>query len=252
MRRWQAYLASIDSPPVAVDDDLQRRSALSVAALAAHHDLNVMAGSPSHSLGRAAVNAEPLLSRTETRALRSLRRKANIARHTWPSVATTTAEPCWSNDDVCIVAASSLSQASPSVDIGPSSREVACHVDLPTHTRGLDVPSQTSLNWVDEKEIVHAGTQVQTHIAEEFFNQDENEDDDSVADKAEQFDIASNDDLYVPEYVPEIVVAPIPAQSSQPSCGACLVLLVAGRPVGCCPLCGGRRAPSAAWRFNDG
>jgi len=88
-----AYLTSLGTQPVAVDEDLQRRSAVSVAALTAHHDLNVVAGTPSHSLGLAAVHAEPFLSRTETRALRSLRRKANNARHTWPSVATSTVDP---------------------------------------------------------------------------------------------------------------------------------------------------------------
>eukprot|EP00449_Zooxanthella_nutricula_P031452 CAMPEP_0198495870 /NCGR_PEP_ID=MMETSP1462-20131121/5465_1 /TAXON_ID=1333877 /ORGANISM="Brandtodinium nutriculum, Strain RCC3387" /LENGTH=360 /DNA_ID=CAMNT_0044224671 /DNA_START=67 /DNA_END=1149 /DNA_ORIENTATION=+ len=58
-------------------------------AVAAHADLNALNGQPSHNLGLSTRLADQLhkLNAPERKALRSLRRKANNAKHVWQPVA---------------------------------------------------------------------------------------------------------------------------------------------------------------------
>uniref|UniRef100_A0A7S2MXF7 Uncharacterized protein n=1 Tax=Zooxanthella nutricula TaxID=1333877 RepID=A0A7S2MXF7_9DINO len=64
--------------------DLEARSLVVASSLAVHRDLNEVSGVTSHNLGLAAAAAAPRLSLAEARAVRSLRRKANAAKHQWP------------------------------------------------------------------------------------------------------------------------------------------------------------------------
>jgi hypothetical protein len=67
----------------AVDDDVVARADLVTTALAAHRSCNVLAGAAKHNLGLATQAAAHQLTPKEVSALRSIRRKANFAKHVW-------------------------------------------------------------------------------------------------------------------------------------------------------------------------
>ena len=62
------------------------RAAALEAACETHDALNIINNQPSHSLARAELRAAVALSKSERAAVRSVRRKANLARHSWPPV----------------------------------------------------------------------------------------------------------------------------------------------------------------------
>jgi len=64
--------------------EVEDRADLAGAALQAHQCLNALNGWPSHSLGAATEKAGGQITASERRSLRSLRKKANAARHVWP------------------------------------------------------------------------------------------------------------------------------------------------------------------------
>ncbi len=63
-------------------DDVRSRAEVIVAPLQAHSAANDIAGAPSHNLGCSGHQ----LSTDERRVLRNLRRKANSAKHKWPTM----------------------------------------------------------------------------------------------------------------------------------------------------------------------
>ena len=65
-------------------EELRARHDVVSAGLEAHHTLNMLNGEPSHDLGRATMRAISKLSAEERRVLRGLRRKTNLATHSWP------------------------------------------------------------------------------------------------------------------------------------------------------------------------
>jgi hypothetical protein len=67
----------------AVDDDIVARADLVTTALAAHRSCNILAGAAKHNLGLATQAAAHQLTPKEVSALRSIRRKANSAKHVW-------------------------------------------------------------------------------------------------------------------------------------------------------------------------
>ena len=73
--------------------DLGQRCQAVCAATIAHHDLNLLAGQPQHNLGLAFNAANEALSPSEKKALRSIRRKANSAKHAWQPPSSSTSEP---------------------------------------------------------------------------------------------------------------------------------------------------------------
>jgi hypothetical protein len=68
----------------AKDDGLVARAAALRTACETHSALNDLAGQSSHSLAQAEQRAACSLTRGEVSAVRSIRRKANNARHDWP------------------------------------------------------------------------------------------------------------------------------------------------------------------------
>ena len=79
-----ALIHSVQHGPLD-DDELCARMTTECAALSAHASHNAMKCRPSHNLGLATFAASDLLSPTEKRVLRGLRRKANEAKHRWPA-----------------------------------------------------------------------------------------------------------------------------------------------------------------------
>ena len=67
----------------AVKGEVLRRTAVVQASLEAHQELNRIDGCGYHNLGLAMMHASQHISIPERPALRSLRRKANAAKHRW-------------------------------------------------------------------------------------------------------------------------------------------------------------------------
>ena len=67
----------------AESEDMEARCEANAAALNVHGDLNTITGSDAHSLGMATKHAWMSLSPVERKAVTSVRRKANAARHQW-------------------------------------------------------------------------------------------------------------------------------------------------------------------------
>ena len=80
-------------------DDLSARSAVLKSAVEAHHTLNVINETPSHTLAGAVHRAGAVLSRTERSALNSIKKKSNMARHHWPSFSRSSPLDCEPDPD---------------------------------------------------------------------------------------------------------------------------------------------------------
>ena len=70
-------------PRQVVDPILSDRIVAASAAIVAHDAVTDIAGAPAHNLGVATRSVRHVLSKSECLALRSIRRKANAAKHDW-------------------------------------------------------------------------------------------------------------------------------------------------------------------------
>ena len=64
-------------------EELEQRAITAASAVLAHAAVNVVSGHAEHCLGMGTWRAQHALSGAELRALRSIRRKANLAKHNW-------------------------------------------------------------------------------------------------------------------------------------------------------------------------
>ena len=80
---WSSHGPSDSDASKDVDYEVDSRVVVVAAAIGAHANLVQLSGMASHNLGTATVAAGELLSGAELKALRSLRRKANSAKHIW-------------------------------------------------------------------------------------------------------------------------------------------------------------------------
>ena len=78
-------LLTLDSDGDEAETDLEDRKQLAAQALQAHADVHALSCAPAHNLGLATKEAGNSLTRLELKVLGSLRRKANRARHSWPT-----------------------------------------------------------------------------------------------------------------------------------------------------------------------
>ena len=81
------------------DEEVENRMKLQQTAIQAHNDLTAMTGQARHNLGLATLNANDHLTAKGKCALKSLRKKANRARHVWEVQKSNIPEPASDEND---------------------------------------------------------------------------------------------------------------------------------------------------------